>query len=80
MDNFMDHLASELGQAGWHDLGTRSHLGIIFELVGSRRFLFTKWNVLVRRIGSFDRDNAEIVAQEFEILSSKSKSFLWGSG
>jgi len=79
VDDSMQRLSQLLSQAGWHDLGKRSHVGIIFDLVGSRRFLFTKWNILVRRLQCLDRLGAEVVAREFEAITSKSKSLLWGS-
>jgi hypothetical protein len=79
MDQLLDGLPDDLTRAGWHSVGMGSHNGIDFEIIGSRRFFFTKWRVLVRRLQDFDRLSAETVLQDFETLSSKSKSWWWGS-
>jgi hypothetical protein len=79
MDQLLDGLSRDLTRAGWNSLGKGSHYGIDFEIIGSRRFFFSKWRVLVRRIQHFDRTRAEAASRDFEILSSKSKSWWWGS-
>jgi hypothetical protein len=79
MDQLVDGLSRDLAEAGWRGLGMQSHGGIDFELVGYRRFFFTKWRVLVRRLEHFDRPSAEAISRDFETLSSKSKSWWWGS-
>jgi hypothetical protein len=78
VDPLLQHLAWEFGRQGWRDIQPQSHFGINFELVGSRRFLFTKWNVLVRRLHSFDQTTVEAVGREFEMISFRSKSWFWG--
>ena len=79
MDQLLDGLSRDLTTAGWHSLSMGSHYGIDFEIIGSRRFFFTKWRVLVRRLQHFDRPGAEAASRDFETLSSKSKSWWWGS-
>ena len=79
MDQLLDGLCRDLTRAGWHSLSMGSHNGVDFEILGSRRFFFTKWRVLVRRLQHFDRPSAEAVSRDFETLSSKSKSWWWGS-
>ena len=75
----LDNIKLRLSQNGWKDIGSGIYLGIGFDLVGSRRFLFTKWRVLVKTIPILDRDALLLWRSNFETISKKSKSLIWGS-
>lgn len=65
-------------KAGWKDVHAGNHNGICFDLIGSRRFTITKWNVLVKALQLLDRDMLALWQGRFEALSKASKSLLVG--
>ena len=74
----IDYIKSELSKSGWKNLNNGPYMEIDFDLVGSRRFTLTKWNVLVKRISQLNQDAVSEWQQNFETISKKSKSFIWG--
>lgn len=75
----LDYLQSELSKAGWRDVQRRAHMGIEFDLVGYRRFTLTKWSVLVKALPVLDEATAAHWAGQFQSMSRKSQSWIWGS-
>ena len=73
-----DLIKSEFEKAGWKQVQPRSHLNIDFDLVGYRRFTITKWNILVKVLPLLDQTAADVWKDNFERISKKSKSFIWG--
>ena len=74
----LDYLRNRLATDGWQDVRPRQHLGIDFDLVGSRKFTLTPWTVLVKTLPRLDRETIGNWRASFEMLSDKSKSYLWG--
>lgn len=75
----LDYVRSELARAGWGNLQPRPHMGIDFDLAGSRRFfLITKWDILVKVVPLFDQETANHWQANFTLISNRSKSLLWG--
>jgi hypothetical protein len=74
----LDYIKSQLSKAGWKNIQPGSHVEIDFDLVGSRHFLFTKWNVLVKVLPILDREATTTWQANFKRISQKSKSFIWG--
>jgi len=71
-------IKSELETAGWKNVGPGSHLDVAFDLVGSRRFTITKWNILVKVLPVLNRAEAAVWKANFGELSRRSKSLIWG--
>ena len=76
----LDNLKLRLSQKGWKDTDPGTYLGIGFDLIGSRRFLLTEWRVLVKTVPLLDRDALLFWKSNFEMISKKSKSLIWGKG
>jgi len=74
----VDDLKYRLSDIGWKDIAPGRYMGIDFDIIGSRRFLFTKWTVLVKRINSLDRDEIAKWQTLFQTFSEKSKSWWVG--
>ena len=71
-------LKKQLQRLGWKRLASQDHFDVEFDLVGSRRFLFTKWNVLVKYIDVLDDEQIHHWSAILERISAKSKSWWWG--
>ena len=73
-----DLLRGELQAAGWKNVGPARFMEWDFDLVGSRWFTFTKWNVLVKYIPIFSEANAAEWRGIFAAMNRASKSIIWG--
>ncbi|MGF1582471.1 MAG: hypothetical protein ACFCD0_24365 [Gemmataceae bacterium] len=71
---FVDPLKKQLELLGWKHVASKSHFGEEFDLVGSRRFLFSQWNVLVKYIDVLDDEEVRRCAASLLHISAKSKS------
>lgn len=65
-------------EAGWKQVQPGHHLGIDFDLVGHRRFLITKWHILIKALPVLDQPTANAWRDNFERMSKKSKSVFVG--
>jgi hypothetical protein len=74
----INFLKGEFENAGWKNVGPGSHFDVAFDLVGSRRFMITKWNILVKGLPVLDSAAAAAWKANFEALSRRSKSLIWG--
>ena len=74
----LDFIKGELEKAGWKKVDPGNHMEIAFDLVGSRRFAITKWNILVKTLPVLNRAEASVWKANFEELSRRSKSLIWG--
>lgn len=74
----LEYIKMELAKAGWKNIYPGHHMEIDFDLVGSRYFTLTKWNILVRRLPLLDQVAASIWQENFKKISRKSKSLIWG--
>lgn len=72
------YLASRLQQEGWNNIGSGEHCGIPFDLIGSRTFLITQWNILIKFLPVLDAGSGPVLQRNFETISRQSKSLLWG--
>jgi hypothetical protein len=74
----IESIKSEFEKSGWKNVGPGSHLNVVFDLIGSRRFTITKWNILVKVLPMLDQAEAAVWKANFEELSRRSKSLIWG--
>jgi hypothetical protein len=74
----LEYLRDELGKSGWQDLHAGDHLGVPFDLTGTRSFLFTPWHVLVKVLPVLDGPTLASWKATFARLNEESKSLLWG--
>lgn len=74
----LDQLRNDLIADGWGEVGPGRHLGIDFDLVGSRRYTLTKWNILVKAVPKLDAEAAVAWQGTFNTIGDASKSFLRG--
>lgn len=66
-------LEKQLELLGWKFDASPSHFGEEFDLVGSRRFLFTPWNVLVKFIDVQNDEEVRRWTASFQRISAESK-------
>ena len=77
----LEYLHDELGKSGWQDLHAGDHLGVPFDLIGTRTFLVARWHVLVKVVPVLDRPTLDSWKATFARLNEESKSLLsWGKG
>ena len=69
-----DPLKKQLELLGWEHVGPRSHFGEEFDLVGSRQFLMTRWNLLVKYVEVLDGEEVRRCAASLLHITAKSKS------
>ncbi len=74
----LEPLQNALLESGWRDVEPGRCQDIDFDLIGWRRFLITKWRVLVQTVPVLDQPAVQLWAKHFDKLSRKSKGLIWG--
>lgn len=69
-----DPIRKQLERLGWEYVSPRSHFGEEFDLVGSRRFMLTRWNLLIKYVDVLDDEEVRRCAASLLHISAKSKS------
>ena len=67
-------MKKQLELLGWEHIAPRSHFGDEFDLIGSRQFLLTRWNLLVKYVDVLDDEEVRRCAASLLHISAKSKS------
>ncbi len=79
MDPIIQRIAGSLDEKGWKQIAPDTVGGAEFDLVASRRFLFNKWTVLVRRVSEMDGEQGRRFAVDVKAVTSRSKALLAAS-
>jgi hypothetical protein len=74
----LDLIKSKLAKEGWKDIQPGNHMGIEFDLVGFRRYLLAKCNVLVKILPELDQMQAEQWKNNFQTINNNSLKFIRG--
>jgi hypothetical protein len=69
-----DPIRRQLELLGWDYVSPRSHFGEEFDFVGSRQFMLTRWNLLIKYVDVLDDEEARRCAASLLHISAKSKS------
>ena len=67
-------IKKQLELLGWEYVSPGSHFGEEFDLVGSRRFMLTRWNLLIKYVDVLDDEEVRRCATSLLHISTKSKS------
>ncbi len=74
-----EKLLQALKRTGWKKIKLNDRqFGYLFDITGKRWFSFTKWFVLIKFVDSLTKDNIVQYKNEFEDISKKTKSWIWG--
>lgn len=79
MDAALAKIQHDLTAQGWKKVIAQTVVDIPYDLVASRRFLLSKWTVLIKRIARFDGEAGKQFAFEVKKVTSGSKILLTAS-
>ena len=79
MDAALEKIQHELMLRGWKDITAATVGDTPYDLVASRRFLLSKWRILIRRISHFNGEGGQQFALDVKKVTSGSKLLLTAS-